>query len=115
MDDTTLESDETFGVELVPRNDLTFGVPSSVILTIIDDDGRKYLIISTLLFLTDTDITIFFIPIHFNITEGINNVTVTLRAQTSNPLPKSSSIRIRDQSTGSATSNNLSILQLMNN
>ena len=40
MDDTTLESDETFGVELVSRNDLTFGVPSSVILTIIDDDGK---------------------------------------------------------------------------
>ena len=40
MDDTTHESDETFGVELVLRNDLTFGVPSSVILTIIDDDGK---------------------------------------------------------------------------
>ena len=44
MDDTTLESDETFGVELVPRNDLTFGIPSSVILIIIDDDGKKYLL-----------------------------------------------------------------------
>ena len=50
MDDTTLESDETFGVELVPRNDLTFGVPSSVILTIIDDDSEKYFIIFILLF-----------------------------------------------------------------
>ena len=49
MDDTTLESDETFGVELVPKNNLTFGVPSSVILTIIDDDGKICLIISTLL------------------------------------------------------------------
>ena len=56
MDDTTLESDETFGVELVPRKDLTFGVPSSVILTIIDDDGKKYLLISTLLFLTNNNI-----------------------------------------------------------
>ena len=44
MDDATLESDETFGVELVPRNDVTFGVPSSVILTIIDDDGKKFVI-----------------------------------------------------------------------
>ena len=50
MDDTTLESDETFGVELVSRNDLTFGVPSSVILTIIDHDSERYFIISTLLF-----------------------------------------------------------------
>ena len=50
MDDTIPESDETFGVELVPRNDLTFGVPSSVILTIIDDDGKKYFNISTFLF-----------------------------------------------------------------
>ena len=51
MDDTTLESDETFGVELVPRNDVTFDIPSSVILTIIDDDGMMCLIISTLLLL----------------------------------------------------------------
>ena len=50
MDDTIPESDETFGVELVPRYDLTFGVQSSVILTIIDNDGKKYFIISTLLF-----------------------------------------------------------------
>ena len=50
MDDTTLESDETFGVELVPRCDLTFGIPSNVIVTIIDDDSEKYFIISTLLF-----------------------------------------------------------------
>ena len=56
MDDTTLESDETFGVELVSRNDLTFGVPSSVILTIIDDDGKIQFIISTLLFLIDNNI-----------------------------------------------------------
>ena len=56
MDDTTLESDETFGVELVPSNDLTFGIPSSVILTIIDDDGKKYFIISILLFLTNNNI-----------------------------------------------------------
>ena len=56
MDDTTLESDETFGVELVPRNDVNFGVPSSVILTIIDDDGKKCFIISTLLFLTNNNI-----------------------------------------------------------
>ena len=50
MDDTTLESNETFGVELLPRNDLTFGIPISVILTIIDDDSERYFIISTLLF-----------------------------------------------------------------
>ena len=50
MDDTTHESDETFGVELVPRYDLTFGIPSSVILTIIDDDSEKYFIILMLLF-----------------------------------------------------------------
>ena len=41
MDDTTLECDEIFGVELVPRNDLSFGIPSNVLLTIIDDDGKK--------------------------------------------------------------------------
>ena len=114
MDDTTVESDETFGVELVPKNDLTFGIPSSVILTIIDDDGKICLIISTLLFSTHVGIAIFFNPIIYSVTEGNNNVTVTLIAQTSEPLPTSSSIRIRDQSTGSATSTNLSILQLMN-
>ena len=56
MDDIILESDETFGVELVPRNDLTFGIPSSVILTIIDDDGKIQFIISTLLFIIDDNI-----------------------------------------------------------
>ena len=50
MDDSFPENDETFGVELVPRNDLNFGVPSRVVLTIIDDDSEKYCIISTLLF-----------------------------------------------------------------
>ena len=49
-------------------------------------------------------ITIFFNPIQYNVTEGNTDVTVTLRAQTSQPLLMSSRIRITDQSTGSATS-----------
>ena len=41
-------------------------------------------------------------------------MTVTLIAQTSEALPTSSSIRIRDKPIGFATSNNLSILLYMN-
>ena len=104
MDDITLESDETFGVELVPRNDLTFGVPSCVIMTIINDDSEKYFIISTFLFETNAGIAIFFNPVQYNITEGNTAITITLRAQTSQPLMSTSRIRITDQSTGSATS-----------
>ena len=60
--------------------------------------------------LTHSGIHLYFNPIQYNVTEGDSNVTVTLRAQTSQPLLTSSHIRIRDQSTGSATSKNLLIL-----
>ena len=56
MDDATHESDETFGVELVPTNDLAFGVPSSVILTIIDDDGKKFVISLAIKYITPVTI-----------------------------------------------------------
>ena len=58
-------------------------------------------------------ITIFFNPIQYNVTEGNTDVTVTLRAQTSQALLTSSSIRIRDQSV-TATSNNFSSQQITN-
>ena len=67
MDDATFESDETFGVELVPRNDVTFGVPSIVILTIIDDDGKKFVISLVIRYITFVTIEITEPTIHMSI------------------------------------------------